>query len=45
MSFECKGLTFTVETSVLPGKDEAENEKKKQQSFDLEKRMKLAKEK
>jgi hypothetical protein len=42
--FECRGITFSMETSQLAGKDEAKAEQKKLKDVDLETRLKLAKE-
>lgn len=42
--FECRGLTFSMETSHLAGKDEAKAEQKKLKDVDLETRLMLAKE-
>ena len=43
-TFECRNITFSLETSPLPGKDESQAEEKRHQNLDLATRLKLAKE-
>jgi len=40
--FECRGLTFSLETSQQPGKDEVKVERKKLKDIDIESRLQSA---